>query len=349
MQSARSILIILILLFTNFLPASGQDTHYQSRPLNTDKALTTIAFGSCNNQSKPQTIWPSISQNKPDLWVWLGDIIYADTDDMRRMADQYQKQKVNKAYQRFCAQAQILGIWDDHDYGTNDGNKTYKKRAQSKGLMFDFLNLPKDHQARSRDGAYQSYTFGPDGKKVKIILLDTRYFKDELIKNPKPNGARYLPNKTGDILGFKQWEWLEKELSNSDAQIHLLCSSIQVLSSEHDYEKWADFPAARNKLLKLLGKTNPSNLYILSGDRHMAEISNSQIEGLDNPLYEITSSGLTHTWSTFREEPNKFRVGDIIAKLNFAVLHIDWSTAVPRVTADIRGPGNELFFECQLE
>ena len=349
MSRIHSILIIFFLFGLTKFTLYGQDTHYPPRPLETDRALSTIAFGSCNNQSKPQTIWPDISKNKPDLWIWLGDMIYADTDDMRRMADEYQKQKVNPAYQRFCAQAQILGVWDDHDYGVNDGNKAYAKRAQSKGLLFDFLNLDQNHEARKRDGAYQSYTFEPSGQKVKIILLGTRYFKDELVKNPSSKGPKYLPNKTGDILGFKQWEWLAKELKNSDAQIHLICSSIQVLPSEHEYEKWADFPAAKNKLMKLLVKTQPANPFFLSGDRHMAEISQAQIEGLKNPVYEITSSGLTHTWSRMREEPNQFRVGDIIAKLNYAILHIDWSSAKPALTADIRGENNELYFECQLE
>jgi len=326
----------------------GQSKVYTPRPLNFDQQLTTISFGSCNDEDKEQSMWPYIAQNKPDLWIWLGDIIYADTDDMRKMADLYQGQKNDPDYAKFVAQCQIVGTWDDHDYGVNDGCKTFPKKDQSKELLFKFLDVPKENTSWKRPGAYQSYTFGPAGKKVKIILLDTRYFRDQLLKSGQVGGQRYEANRVGDVLGFKQWQWLEKELTNSDAQIHLLCSSIQVLPKEHNFEKWANFPSARKKLLKLLSKTDPANLYILSGDRHMAEISHAEIDD-DTSVYEITSSGLTHTWPKMRSEPNQYRVGDIIPRLNFGVLRIDWSGPQPKLTADIKGVDNKLYLECQLD
>ncbi len=336
-----------LFLILNFF-AHSQSKVFTPRSLDFSKQLNTISFGSCNDEEKKQSIWPDIAQNKPDLWVWLGDIIYADTDDMRKMADLYQGQKNDPSYAKFAAQCQIVGTWDDHDYGVNDGCKTFPKKDQSKELLLNFLNVPKTNPAWKRPGAYQSYTFGPEGRKVKIILLDTRYFRDELMKNQKGDGPRYEINKVGDVLGFKQWQWLENELTNSDAQIHLLCSSIQVLPKEHHFEKWANFPAARQKLLKLIAKTSPANLYILSGDRHMAEISMGDV-GANKSIYEITSSGLTHSWSKMKSEPNQYRVGDIIAQLNFGVLRIDWSGSEPKVTADIKGLGNKLHLECQLD
>lgn len=278
-------------LLFQFIFCFGQSKIFTPRALDFDKQLNTISFGSCNDENKKQTIWADVAKNKPDLWVWLGDIIYADTDDMKKMDDLYEGQKNDPDYSKFSAQCQIVGTWDDHDYGVNVGDKTFPKKEQAKDHLFNFLNVPKDNPAWSRPGAYQSYTFGPKGKKVKIILLDTKYFRDELVKNRKINGPRYETNKVGDILGFKQWKWLEKELDNSDAQIHLLCSSI----------------------------------------------------------YEITSSGLTHSWFKIESEPNEYRVGDLIAKLNFGVLRIDWSGPEPKVTADIKGVENKLYMECQLE
>ena len=335
-------------LLLQFIFCFGQSKIFPPRALAFEKQLNTISFGSCNDENKKQTIWADVAKNKPDLWVWLGDIIYADTDDMQKMGDLYQGQKNDPDYSKFSAQCQIIGTWDDHDYGVNDGDKTFPKKEQAKEHLFNFLNVPKDNPAWNRPGAYQSYTFGPTGKKVKIILLDTRYFRDELVKNRRGDGPRYEINKEGDILGFKQWQWLENELSNSDAQLHLLCSSIQVFPKEHHFEKWANFPAARQKLIKLISKTKPSNLLILSGDRHIAEISMADVDE-DTSIYEITSSGLTHTWSRIKTEPNEYRVGDLIAQLNFGVLHIDWSGPEPKVTADIKGVENKLYIECQLE
>ena len=52
-----------------------------------DRPLTRIAFGSCAKQSKEQPIWDAINAAEPDLFVFLGDNIYADTRDPKVMAD----------------------------------------------------------------------------------------------------------------------------------------------------------------------------------------------------------------------------------------------------------------------
>lgn len=312
--------------------------------------LQTIAFGSCDRQSEPQNFWAEITATKPDLWIWLGDIIYADTTDMQAMQLMYQQQKQNAYYQQLMATSRIVGVWDDHDYGVNDGDKNYPKRVESKNLLLNFLDVPQDAPVRSHEGVYQSYSFGPKGKRVKIILLDARYFRDELQKGEGDNRRRYLPNATGDMLGEAQWQWLEKELTNSDAQIHLIGSGVQVISAEHPYEKWENFPAARRRLFDLIAKTKPAQAILLSGDRHTAEISKINLPGLGYSLYDITSSGLTHayTGANANDEPNQHRVGKKLNAKNYALLKIDWSNKKPKVTAEIIEIGKGVFLELAL-
>lgn len=309
--------------------------------------LTTIAFGSCNRHTEPQNYWTEVIAARPDLWIWLGDIIYADTEDMQKMQGMYQDMKQNSNYQQLCQSAQVIGVWDDHDYGVNDGDKNYPKRVESKNLLLDFLEIPQNAPVRSHEGIYQSYSFGPKGKRVKVILLDARYFRDELQKGEGDNTRRYLPNPTGDMLGEAQWQWLEKELTKSDAQIHLIGSGIQVISAEHPYEKWSNFPAARQRLFDLIAKTKPAQAILLSGDRHTAEISKIELPGLGYPLYDITSSGLTHayTGANANSEPNQYRVGTKLNAKNYALLKIDWSAKTPQVKAEIVEIGKGVFQE----
>ena len=318
-----------------------------TKKLDAKKVLQTIAFGSCNDHTKSQEMWKHIVKNKPELWIWLGDNIYADTENMHTMAKKYTKQKNQIDYRRLLACCPVIGTWDDHDYGVNDGGKEFPKKKESKKLMLDFLDVPKDAAVRKREGAYQSYTFGEEGKKIKMILLDARYFRDELERSLM-KGMRYVKNMEGDILGEAQWSWLEKELTNSDAQIHLIASGIQILPKEHGYEKWANFPKARQRFLDLMKKTNPQKPILLTGDRHVSEISKIDLEGLDTPLYEVTASGLTHSWSTRSAEPNQYRVGEMVIEKNFAVMKINWSTAIPEVNIEVRGLGNELFLKEKL-
>jgi alkaline phosphatase D len=261
------------------------------------------------------------------------------------MLAKYQRQKSGGAYSRFRQEVPVIGIWDDHDYGVNDGGKEYPQKEASSALLMDFLDVPRDAEVRERAGVYQSYSFGPEGEQIKIILLDTRYFRDPLEKQSM-TGPRYYPNPQGDILGEVQWEWLERELTQSSAQIHLIGTSIQLIAEEQFFEKWANFPTARDRFFRLLEKTKPSRPILISGDRHISELSRIQLPGLERPLYELTSSGMTHTWSSAGAEPNRYRVGDLIIAKAFGLIQIDWSGAEPSLSVRVhRDTGEELLNE----
>lgn len=284
--------------------------------------VEVIAFGSCSDTDRPQPLWPAILGVAPDAWIWTGDIVYADTDDMARMRALYDEQRQHAGYAELRRSTRVLGIYDDHDYGLNNGGREFPQRIGSQRALLDFLDEPADSPRRRREGAYAVTDLGEPGRLVRIILLDTRYHRDP-------------PGPEGDILGDAQWAWLERQLSDSPAQIHLLVSSIQVIPEEHEYEKWANFPRARKRLLDLLQRTSPSGLVLLSGDRHLAEISRLPLDSAP-PIVEVTSSGMTHSYRDFQGEPNRWRVGTVYHSLNFGTLAIDWRTEPVAVGLQIR-------------
>ena len=343
---------LLFIFFSCTRTTTIEDQTTNSQLVDTSKIMTTIAFGSCNKENLSQSIWQPISNNNPDLWIWLGDNIYGDSEDPNVLEGKYNRQKANPNYRKFIEQTPVIGIWDDHDYGQNDGNKTHPIKKESQQLLLDFLDVPANATVRTQEGVYQSYTFGQGNQKVKVLLLDTRYFRDELQKNPTKSGQRYLPNETGTILGETQWQWLESELTNSDAQIHIIGGSIQMIPEQHNYEKWANFPIEYDKLFNLIEKTQPNQPILVSGDRHLAEISTINLSKMNQPLYEITSSGLTHSYEKVLEkgEVNAHRVGDkLTGKKNFGVFHIDWSSSPPSVKVEIRDIENEVIFDEVIE
>ncbi|MEZ5043481.1 MAG: alkaline phosphatase D family protein [Saprospiraceae bacterium] len=313
-----------------------------------DAPLSTIAIGSCNKHDEDQSIWTAVGQDKPDLWIWLGDNVYGDTENMEVLKSKYLLQKKAPEYQAFRTQVPVIGVWDDHDYGVNDGGKAYPKKEESQSLLCDFLDVPLDAPVRSQKGIYQAYVFGPAGRQVKIILLDARYFRDELEANLS-GPQRYKINPTGDILGEAQWQWLEKELTNSSAQIHLIGSGIQIIPEEQGFEKWANFPLARTRLLRLLATTQPSRPILLSGDRHISEFSKIKLDSLSFPIYEFTSSGLTHAYESFSGEPNKYRLGSVVFQRNYGLIRIDWTSATPSIGFQIRGLKGDLLEELALD
>jgi alkaline phosphatase D len=108
------------------------------------------------------------------------------------------------------------------------------------------MDEPKDSPRRKREGVYAAYTIGPVGKQVKIILLDTRYNRDEQTGGTHPVTSCVQIHT--ELLGEEQWEWLAEQLHESTAQIHIIASSIQVLPRDKPIqEKWVS--ATHNKCI----------------------------------------------------------------------------------------------------
>ena len=320
MKNNPLILVVGLLFLTQATASLGQNGK-----------LDRIAFGSCNRQDAPQPLWKPILEDRPDLWIWMGDNIYGDSPVMDTLRAKYNRQNAVVDYQVMKSSTPIIGVWDDHDYGINDGGKNYAQKKASRDLMFDFLNVPPDAPERKREGGYSAHTYGEGEHQVKVILLDGRYFRDTLTRVDRV----YQINSTGQILGEAQWEWLEKELKTSTARVNFIVSGIQFLPTEHAYEKWANFPQEREKLLNLIASSEVQNPILLSGDRHIAEIMKLEDARFPKGIYEVTSSGLTHTWTGIAEEKNSLRVSDLVAKLNYGLASFDW--AKDEVLLEIKG------------
>lgn len=313
--------------------------------------VTRIAFGSCSRQSSEEQLWEEVIRLKPDLWIWGGDNIYGDTHDMEVMKKKYDQQKNRLSYQQLLRTCPVTGTWDDHDYGINDGGKYYSKKHESKKLALNFLDIPPSHPVHKREGMYHSYTLGKAPRDILILNLDTRWFRDTIYKEFYFDSAanrrryRYLPNASGDILGEVQWKWLEDEIKKSTSALIIINSSIQVISEEHDFEKWGNFPTARERLFELLQKYPDKRMIIISGDRHIAEISRMELPRLPYPLYDITSSGLTHTWTEAWNERNRHRVGELIMQKNFGLLEVVWDKPKPLIRIMIYGKDNTIYLQ----
>ena len=302
----------------------------------------TLVFASCNDQNREQPLWKPILENRPNLFVWGGDNIYADTDDMTKMQSDYNKVHENLDYAKLLKSTTVIGTWDDHDYGKNDAGKEWEQKVAAKQLFWDFLKFPKDDPLRDQEGVYYSRKYGTSEGSVKVILLDTRTFRDSLRKSDI-EGRRFEPWETGEwrtVLGKKQWKWLEEELEDTNSDFNVIVSSIQFLADEHGWEKWGNFPSEVQKMKNILRDAKAKNILFVSGDRHLAEFSVTEMEGLSYKLIDFTTSGLTHTYPDSPDDPNRYRVGKLVKDLNFGVLRFNFKNK--KLTMEIRGEDNLL-------
>ncbi|WKB81697.1 alkaline phosphatase D family protein [Cellulophaga lytica] len=291
------------------------------------KSDFTIAFGSCNKHDEVNPLWDDVLAANPNLWIWGGDNIYADTDNMEQLRAIYTAQDNVPGYKKLKETVPVIGTWDDHDYGLNDGGVEFKAKKESEQEFLDFMDVAKDSPRRQREGVYAVHNYNLPKGKIKVLVLDTRYFRTELTP-ATDNKRRVQPNVYGEgtILGKEQWKWLTEELNNSDADFNILVSSVQYLSNKHGFEGWGNFPHEVDKLKKLLVQTKAKGAMILSGDRHISEFSVDTVKDLNYPLVDFTSSGLTHTYTGFSGEENPYRVGDVVFVKSFGVLNFNFDT-----------------------
>jgi alkaline phosphatase D len=336
----------LLLVITSFI-SCGEPTEHNSEEENKDLTSPSydyrMVFASCNDQDREQPLWKPIIENTPDLFVWGGDNVYADTDDMAKMKADYDKVWANSDYKTLTEQTTITGTWDDHDFGKNDAGVEWEHKEAAKDLLLDFLKVPENDVRRTREGVYTSEMYKTPKGSIKLILLDTRTFRDSLHKSEDPN-LRYDAwegSEGGTILGAAQWNWLEEELQDDSANFTLIVTSIQFLNDQHGWEKWGNHPSEVDKMKEVLVAAKAKNIALLSGDRHMAEISVADIEGLNYPLIDFTSSGLTHTWVDGATEGNPFRISNVIKRLNFGVLLFNFEKN--QITFELRGKDNFLY------
>ena len=311
---------------------------------NVDKIDLTIAFGSCNNHKKENLLWKEIAKHQPKVWIWGGDNVYSDTKNMDTLKRDYQVVLDNKDYQAVQKIAKIVGTWDDHDYGVNDGGVEFSAKRESQQAFLDFMGVSKTDKRRQQEGIYHAEMVKTKQGKVKIISLDTRYFRSKLTRK---SGAkkRYEPNKYGEgtMLGEAQWAWLEKELHTSTADFNVVMSSVQFLSSEHGFETWGNMPHEVDKLKALIKASKAKGIVLLSGDRHISEFSKMTVEGVPYPLIDFTSSGLTHAYTEYVFEANQYRIGDLVPKIAYGLLLFDFTKK--EITMQIRGINDVLLGE----
>ncbi len=324
--------LLIIVLFV----WAGKSSYAQ-----TPKLISKIAFGSCAYQEHPLPILDTVVKHKPDLFIFLGDNIYGDTEDMTVLKAKYATLAQKPSFKNLKKNVSIIATWDDHDFGKNDAGRHYKKKEQSKQIFLDFFEEPKNSERRKRKGIYTSYMHEANGKKLQIILLDNRTFRDNLKANSGEytHDARYFyeldyaPYLTADstLLGEAQWTWLAEELQKP-ADIRLIGTGSQFGIEYNGYEAWANFPHEQKRMLDLIKKTKAKGVVFLSGDVHYGEISKLNAPDM-YPIYDITSSGLSSTWHF--ATPNKNRIEGAIMENHFGLLTIDWYAKSPTIKMEI--------------
>ena len=201
------------------LPSAGEGAAMPAA----DAVLTRILIGSCMDEEKgPSAAMMSIAGEEADLFLMVGDNVYGDRDGRSYVNNQTDLDELRESFADLAARADFQAVraahpmmvaWDDHDYGANDSGKEFPFRALAERVHEVFWGL-EDEDVGQWPGTYYARSFGPEGQRVQVIMLDTRFFRSSLTPTDEWGGKgkeRYLPAPAGsmqDMLGAAQWTWL---------------------------------------------------------------------------------------------------------------------------------------------
>ncbi len=303
-----------------------------SKKIDSKFEINRIALGSCYNQTLNGDIFTTVKQTNPDVFLFMGDNVYADdeTDDpaLNSLKQAYGQLANVSSFTSLRRSVPILTIWDDHDYGLNDAGGDWPRKQAAESLYEYVWGVRPDDPRTQREGIYFARNIGPKGRRVQMIFLDTRYFRTRLTKN-KPNGfGAYVPSEDlrQSMLGEDQWQWFEEQLLEP-AELRIIISSIMVLSEAHGWESWRMMPKERSRLYDLLKSTQAKGVIIVSGDTHSGGIYHSKTS-LNYPLTELNASSLNVPLTSFVKNPQRMPdtklLGDVYYEANFGLIDIDW-------------------------
>lgn len=285
------------------------------------EAPVKISFGSCLGQNRSMQILETIAAGRPDAFLFLGDNVYADSEKPSEIQAAYQQLASSDAFVKLRDSTRVLAVWDDHDYGLNDAGRHFTAREKSEQIFESFWDGMHPSPRKNRAGVYSSYWLEKNGFLVHIIMLDTRFFRSDLLREKINDKEQYVPDYTSSgktMLGDQQWQWFTRQLSRV-AHVTIIASSIQILPREHRYEKWHNLPHQRVKLLNAIHGAELSNVILISGDRHFAEIM--QVEYRNRLFTEVTSSSLNWPYN-YAIEQNINRKGGAYRSQNFGMIDI---------------------------
>ena len=307
-----------------------------------------IGVASCADQSKPQPVWDAALADRPDCFVFAGDNVYAsDTQfDIAKLRAAYAELGAKPNFERLRAAVPHLAVWDDHDYGVNDGGAEFAHKQASKDEFLRFWRLAADDTRRSREGLYHAVVLPVAERRVQVIGLDLRWFRSSwkpTNERGAPGKERYVPDAdpANTMLGEEQWRWLEARL-REPADVRILVSSTQCVVEGHGWERWGNLPLERERLYRLIRDSGARGVVIVSGDRHIGAIYHEANATLLYPLVELTSSGVTHPWATAKEAgPN--RVGELVTVQHYGLVDIDFSAR--RMVLSLRDAGQRVLHQ----
>ncbi|RUO78166.1 phosphodiesterase [Idiomarina tyrosinivorans] len=319
----RTAVVRGVLISAIWFASGWQSAHAQN--------VFSVAFGCCIDESQRQEVWDALNLADPDVFLFLGDSISVNADDMQDILDGYEVFNRYRGPRVLRRNSAVMSIWNEHDYAIdghrgNDNPQRYAVRNQFLTFWREPAYSPRQYQ---QHGIYKSVIFGNAPYRVQVIVLDGRWNRDPLPEKGGITGVanwftdikdRFLPNPTGSLLGEPQWQWLAEQLQQP-AEVRVIASATPVLAPQNGYDSWAMYSQEQMRLQKLLRETQANGVVLATAGRWFGEIDKAS-DWLPYPLMQVVSGSVNQQ----NDNPYAFqqRVGKAQPDARYGQITIDW-------------------------
>ena len=281
-------------------PSETATVHFRTAPPAGTTGRVRIAFGSCSKVSQYQSgpIYKAIASEKPEMAIFVGDNSYfiiadgsekhfntsgpvGDWTSIEGMLHRHLITRVHPDLEAMLRTVPCYAVWDDHDYGPNNADRTFELREEA-ALAFRQMWANPAYGTPEVPGIFSRFRHGP----VEVFLMDDRYHKYS------PQEHQDVTPETGSIWGPKQLSWLIEGLKRSTAPVKLIANGTQVLSkSEGGEGHYREATGELHRLKTVLQTYEIGGVVFLTGDRHFSEAMQERLP--NGPLViDCTSSPL---------------------------------------------------------
>jgi len=256
----------------------------------------TFAFGNSLKAESRRSGLRAAIENDILFFLQTGDLHYDNLDvaDIGLFRNSYQKALLRKDMVRMGKTVPFVFVWDDHDYGPNNSDKTAAGRLESGKAYRECIPHYPLVTSEKNGAIYQAFT----ANNTRFVITDLRSRRDQ---NDRPD------NEHKSMMGKQQLAWFLNEIKESASKYPLVIwvSSVPFTAPKKaGGDSWDGFTHERRMIANFLKEQNINNLFIISGDAHSIayniglENNFSDYEG--EGLFEILAAPLDN-WATSKK------------------------------------------------
>jgi alkaline phosphatase D len=260
-----------------------------------------------NPTTPPFAVLDRIREEKPDLFVYLGDTIYSDSEAGGEIAltraEKWAKYRDNRIAptRRLLGSTSTWALWDDHEtINDYDGAELINSDP---GLMQAGLEAFSDYWPVPRYwplGRNRTYRKLAWGRNIDLLFLDERTFRTQSPDEPAGNPCRdeegnldlaplmppedraelgmepadpaciaHIEDPDRTMLGMRQLRWLKRRLLDDGSKWKLIVNEVPIVQLfVQPYDRWEGYAAERAELLDFIRRKNIRGVVFLTTDIH---------------------------------------------------------------------------------